>query len=196
MNPNNCETCQFKQMNVDPELHCYMFKDEPTEVCMQHSGRTGLRGLGIPCFQIDDAGLWPQIPDGELDELREKFPPGDLLEERLKDSEETREKGFNEYVEKQAFPNEFPPMQMLEIKPDVSEFARQPDEDDEDYKVRLEALCGFANEDALTTLMAEEMEAIEDYEWRTITLPKIIKWYRKKLNKRKQQARARTGRRR
>lgn len=37
MNPNNCSTCDhFK----DPdEGHCYMFRDEPTEVCMQHTGR-------------------------------------------------------------------------------------------------------------------------------------------------------------
>lgn len=36
-NPNNCESCQYKQM---PHTgHCYMFRDEPTEVCMQHTGR-------------------------------------------------------------------------------------------------------------------------------------------------------------
>jgi hypothetical protein len=36
-NPNNCETCRHKQ-NPDGG-HCYMFRDEPTEVCMQHTGR-------------------------------------------------------------------------------------------------------------------------------------------------------------
>jgi hypothetical protein len=38
-NPNNCETCKYKHMNEGEEGHCYMFKDEPTDVCMQHSGR-------------------------------------------------------------------------------------------------------------------------------------------------------------
>jgi hypothetical protein len=38
MNPNNCETCYYKAMG-DEEGHCYMFKDAPTEVCAQHSGR-------------------------------------------------------------------------------------------------------------------------------------------------------------
>lgn len=39
MNPNNCETCEYKKINNDKTLHCYMFKDEPDDVCMQHSGR-------------------------------------------------------------------------------------------------------------------------------------------------------------
>lgn len=42
-NPNNCATCDYKEMkgsdHVDGELHCYMFRDEPTEVCMQHTYR-------------------------------------------------------------------------------------------------------------------------------------------------------------
>ena len=37
MNPNNCETCAHK-LNPDGGW-CYMFRDEPTEVCMQHTGR-------------------------------------------------------------------------------------------------------------------------------------------------------------
>ncbi|MDR6421302.1 hypothetical protein J2801_003590 [Paraburkholderia phenoliruptrix] len=37
MNPNNCATCNHKQ-NPDGG-HCYMFRDEPTDVCMQHTGR-------------------------------------------------------------------------------------------------------------------------------------------------------------
>ncbi len=37
MNPNNCNTCQHKKK---PDGGwCYMFRDEPTEVCMQHTGR-------------------------------------------------------------------------------------------------------------------------------------------------------------
>lgn len=43
MNPNNCETCEHKQ-NADGG-HCYMFRDAPTEVCMQHTGRRALNTL-------------------------------------------------------------------------------------------------------------------------------------------------------
>lgn len=36
-NPNNCNTCDHKQ---HPDGgHCYMFRDEPRDVCMQHTGR-------------------------------------------------------------------------------------------------------------------------------------------------------------
>lgn len=37
MNPNNCSTCEWKA--YDDKGHCYMFFDEPTEVCMQHTAR-------------------------------------------------------------------------------------------------------------------------------------------------------------
>lgn len=37
MNPNNCSTCDHIK-NPDGG-HCYMFADEPTEICMQHTGR-------------------------------------------------------------------------------------------------------------------------------------------------------------
>lgn len=37
---NNCGTCDYKKLNANREEgHCYMFKDVPTEVCMQHTGR-------------------------------------------------------------------------------------------------------------------------------------------------------------
>lgn len=41
-NPNNCATCKHMINNNDEELHCYMFKDEPTEICMQHSWRSSM----------------------------------------------------------------------------------------------------------------------------------------------------------
>lgn len=45
-NPNNCETCDHKQ-NPDGG-HCYMFREAPTEVCMQHTGRQAITtGVGI-----------------------------------------------------------------------------------------------------------------------------------------------------
>ena len=37
-NPNNCETCDYMKMG-DGDGHCYMFKDAPTEECLQHTGR-------------------------------------------------------------------------------------------------------------------------------------------------------------
>jgi hypothetical protein len=37
---NNCETCQHK---ANPQGgHCYMFKTEPSEKCMQHTERKAL----------------------------------------------------------------------------------------------------------------------------------------------------------
>lgn len=37
MNPNNCDTCLHK---LFPDGGwCYMFRDEPRTVCMQHTGR-------------------------------------------------------------------------------------------------------------------------------------------------------------
>lgn len=36
-NPNNCATCKHKQ-NADGGW-CYMFRDEPTDVCGIHSRR-------------------------------------------------------------------------------------------------------------------------------------------------------------
>lgn len=33
-----CETCQYKHINRDENLHCYMFKEEPNDKCMQWKG--------------------------------------------------------------------------------------------------------------------------------------------------------------
>lgn len=38
-NPNNCATCDYMKLNASRDGHCYMFSDEPNEVCMQHTGR-------------------------------------------------------------------------------------------------------------------------------------------------------------
>ena len=38
-NQNRCETCDYKKLNGNREGHCYMFRDEPTDVCMQHTGQ-------------------------------------------------------------------------------------------------------------------------------------------------------------
>lgn len=44
-NPNNCATCRHK---THPDGgHCYMFKDEPKEICMQHTGRTAISILEL-----------------------------------------------------------------------------------------------------------------------------------------------------
>lgn len=41
-NPNNCETCDYKQMEYEgmEGKHCYMFAEVPDDVCMQHTART------------------------------------------------------------------------------------------------------------------------------------------------------------
>lgn len=47
-NPNNCTTCEYKTLKAPDQTggHCYMFRDEPTEVCAQHTLRLDLeRGL-------------------------------------------------------------------------------------------------------------------------------------------------------
>ena len=37
-NPNNCATCDHKKQAG--EGWCYMFRDEPKDVCFQHTGRS------------------------------------------------------------------------------------------------------------------------------------------------------------
>ena len=39
MNPNNCETCDYKNLNKNEKGHCYMFRDEHVDVCYQHTKR-------------------------------------------------------------------------------------------------------------------------------------------------------------
>ena len=44
-NPNNCQCCDHMHNRVSPRddaLHCYMFKDEPTKVCLCHTVRNGM----------------------------------------------------------------------------------------------------------------------------------------------------------
>jgi len=43
VNPNNCSTCDHIK-NPDGG-HCYMFADEPTEICMQHTARQARKTL-------------------------------------------------------------------------------------------------------------------------------------------------------
>lgn len=38
-NPNNCGTCNHMKHNGDNAGWCYMFRDEPNDVCSQHTGR-------------------------------------------------------------------------------------------------------------------------------------------------------------
>ena len=49
-NPNNCSTCEYNHITThdgSPDEHCYMFKDEPTGVCAQHTLRLDLaKGMG------------------------------------------------------------------------------------------------------------------------------------------------------
>ncbi len=42
-NPNNCGTCNHAK--TPDGGWCYMFRDEPKEVCYQHTGRTERESL-------------------------------------------------------------------------------------------------------------------------------------------------------
>ena len=47
MNPNNCKTCDYTKINGNREGHCYMFRDEPSDVCSQYTSRNNpLRAFG------------------------------------------------------------------------------------------------------------------------------------------------------
>jgi hypothetical protein len=41
-NPMNCASCEYKIMNDDLNLHCYMFKPEPKDICELHTGKDRL----------------------------------------------------------------------------------------------------------------------------------------------------------
>ena len=43
-NPNNCSTCEYKTLKASGQAdgHCYMFREEPTDVCAQHTLRMDL----------------------------------------------------------------------------------------------------------------------------------------------------------
>lgn len=45
-NPNNCETCRHKPNGEGG--WCYMFRNEPTETCMQHTERVRRFPLSAP----------------------------------------------------------------------------------------------------------------------------------------------------
>ena len=36
-NPNNCDACDYKKMS--DEGWCYMFREKPVDICMQHTER-------------------------------------------------------------------------------------------------------------------------------------------------------------
>ncbi len=41
-NPNNCNACEYKRINEQKEGHCYMFRNAPSDICMQHTQRKNL----------------------------------------------------------------------------------------------------------------------------------------------------------
>lgn len=60
-NPNNCSTCKYKQCpgpDDPPEQWCYMFRDEPTDVCMQHTGRQILSQPKAPFIDPMDLPIY------------------------------------------------------------------------------------------------------------------------------------------
>ena len=58
-NPNNCETCDHKR--IPQGGWCYMFRDEPADVCGVHTGRKKSIGAILQHYGID----MPGDDDGE-----------------------------------------------------------------------------------------------------------------------------------
>lgn len=62
-NPNNCETCDYRHLGkaqFEPGQHCYMFRGEPDEQCMQHTGhKKAMEDLEVAVlkFSIAAAGM-------------------------------------------------------------------------------------------------------------------------------------------
>ena len=53
-NPNNCATCDHKR---NPQSGwCYAFRDEPNDVCMQHTGRNKPIGEILAHFGVKENG--------------------------------------------------------------------------------------------------------------------------------------------
>lgn len=47
-NPNNCAMCDHKKHSDGG--HCYVFRDEPRDVCMQHTVRISYSAAGFMLF--------------------------------------------------------------------------------------------------------------------------------------------------
>jgi hypothetical protein len=53
-NPNNCSTCDHKR---HPQGGwCYAFRNEPDDVCMQHTGRNKPIGEILAHFEVKENG--------------------------------------------------------------------------------------------------------------------------------------------
>ena len=51
MSRNECNSCRYKAMTEDKEGHCYMFRTEPTLLCMQHPARASKVVIGPGNYQ-------------------------------------------------------------------------------------------------------------------------------------------------
>lgn len=51
-NPNNCSTCEWKK--TPQGGWCYMFRDEPNEVCMQHTNTGFTQALNDQYQEISE----------------------------------------------------------------------------------------------------------------------------------------------
>lgn len=54
-NPNNCQSCDHMHCRApngeDADGHCYMFKDSPTERCLQHTGNRDFERESMEALQ-------------------------------------------------------------------------------------------------------------------------------------------------
>jgi hypothetical protein len=65
--PNDCRTCKYRESG-DDAYHCYMFKEEPTTLCMKHQDRATKRQPAYtrtsnPVLAAALAALLPQNPE-------------------------------------------------------------------------------------------------------------------------------------
>lgn len=59
-NPNNCSRCDYRKMPRG-EGWCYMFKNEPTDVCRKHTAQRTSNSMFGECVPIIKVMKWPKI---------------------------------------------------------------------------------------------------------------------------------------
>jgi hypothetical protein len=74
MNPNNCAACDYSKYPHEGG-HCYMFRNEPDGVCLQHTARRGVF-LGGPSVTLDDViGMLADIHSAAESKANEDAKP-------------------------------------------------------------------------------------------------------------------------
>ena len=58
-NPNNCERCDHKK--YPDSGWCYMFRCEPTDVCIKHTAHKTPNSMFGECVPIIKVLAWPKL---------------------------------------------------------------------------------------------------------------------------------------